>query len=91
MEDGHGEVLRDEERVRERWKEYFENLVNEEYPREQHQNGTPMQAHIQESVKGGGHFSKFSTRVAKMSISISSAYSHGEVYIRMVLAYSVFL
>ena len=40
---------------------------------------------------GGGHFSKFSTRVAKMSISISSAYSHREVYIRMLLAYSVFL
>ena len=41
--------------------------------------------------QGGGHFSKFSSRVAKMSISISSAYSHGEVYIRMLLAYSVFL
>ena len=41
--------------------------------------------------QGGGHFSKFFTRVAKMSISISSACSHGEVYIRMVLAYSVFL
>ena len=40
---------------------------------------------------GGGHFSKFSTMVAKMSISISLAYSHGEVYIRMLLAYSVFL
>ena len=40
---------------------------------------------------GGGHFSKFPTRVAKMSISISSAYSHGEVYIRMLLTYSVFL
>ena len=36
-------MLRDEERVRERWKEYFENLLNEEYPREQHQNGTPNQ------------------------------------------------
>ena len=52
-----------------------------------------IQARIQESVKerGGWHFSKFSTRVAKISISISSAYSHGEVYIRMLLAYSVFL
>ena len=52
------------------------------------------QARIQELVKGGGggaHFSKFSTRVAKMSISMSSAYSHGEVYIRMPLAYSLFL
>ena len=50
------------------------------------------QARIQESVKGGGgHFSKFSTRVAKISISISSEYNHGEVYIRMLLAYSVFL
>ena len=39
----------------------------------------------------GGHFSKFSTRVAKMSISVSSAYSHGEMFIRMLLAYSVFL
>ena len=39
----------------------------------------------------GGHFSKFSTRVAKMSISISWAYSHGEVYIRMLLTYSIFL
>ena len=43
MRDGSGAVLRDEERVRERWKEYFENLLNEEYPREQHQNGTPNQ------------------------------------------------
>ena len=40
---------------------------------------------------GGRHFWKFSSRVAKMSISISLAYSHGEVYIRMLLAYSVFL
>ena len=37
--------------------------------------------------RGGGHFSKFSTRVAKMSISISSAYSHGEMYNRMHLAF----
>ena len=43
MKDGSGAVLRDEERVRGRWKEYFENLLNEEYPREQHQNGTPDQ------------------------------------------------
>ena len=43
MKDGSGAVLRDEERVKERWKEYFENLLNEEYPREQHQNGTPNQ------------------------------------------------
>ena len=51
-----------------------------------------IQARIQEWVKGGGgHFSKVSTRVAKMSISISLAYSHGEVYIRMLLAYSIFL
>ena len=43
MKDGSGAVLRDEERVRGRWKEYSENLLNEEYPREQHQNGTPNQ------------------------------------------------
>ena len=43
MKDGSGAVLRDEERVRGRWKEYFENLLNEEYPREQHQNGTQDQ------------------------------------------------
>ena len=43
MKDGSEAVLRDEERVRGRWKEYFENLLNEEYPREQHQNGTPNQ------------------------------------------------
>ena len=43
MKNGSGAVLRDEERVKERWKEYFENLLNEEYPREQHQNGTPNQ------------------------------------------------
>ena len=48
------------------------------------------QARIQELVKGG-HFSKFSSRVAKMSISLPLAYSHGEVYIRMLLAYSAFL
>ena len=36
MKDGSGAVLRDEERVTERWKDYFENLLNEEYPREQH-------------------------------------------------------
>ena len=36
-------MRRDSERVKERWKEYFENLLNEEYPREQHQNGTPNQ------------------------------------------------
>ena len=41
--DRSGAVLQDEERVRERWKDYFENLLNEEYPREQHQNGTPNQ------------------------------------------------
>ena len=35
----------------------------------------------------GGHFSKFSTRVAKMSISISSAYSDGEMYNRMLLGF----
>ena len=40
---------------------------------------------------GGGHFSKYSSRVAKMSISVSLANSHGEVYIRMLLAYSIFL
>ena len=40
---------------------------------------------------GGGHFSKFSSRVAKMSISISLAFSHGTVYIRMLLAYFIFL
>ena len=39
----------------------------------------------------GGHFSKYSSRVAKMSISVSLANSHGEVYIRMLLAYSIFL
>ena len=33
MKDGSEAVLRDEERVRERWKEYFENLLNEEYLR----------------------------------------------------------
>ena len=43
MKHGSWAVLRDEERVKERWKEYFENLLNEEYPREQHQNGTPNQ------------------------------------------------
>ena len=50
-----------------------------------------IQARIQELVKGGGHFSKYSSRVAKMSISVSLANSHGEVYIRMLLAYSLFL
>ena len=34
-------MLRDEKKVRERWKDFFENLLNEEYPREQHQNGAP--------------------------------------------------
>ena len=43
IKDESGAVLRDEERVRERWKEYFENFLNEEYPREQHQKGTPNQ------------------------------------------------
>ena len=43
MKDGSGAVLRNEERVRERRKDYFEKLLNEEYPREQHQNGTPNQ------------------------------------------------
>ena len=33
MKDGSGAVLRDEERVKERWKEYFENLLNEESKR----------------------------------------------------------
>ena len=46
MKGGSGAVLRDEERVRERWKEYFEDLLNEEYPREQHQNGIPNQGLI---------------------------------------------
>ena len=49
-----------------------------------------IQARIQELVKGGGgHFSKFSSRVAKMSISISLAYSHGAVYIRLLLAIDI--
>ena len=43
MKDRSGAVLRNEKRVRERWKGYFENLLNEEYPREQHHNGTPNQ------------------------------------------------
>ena len=43
MKDGSGAELREEERVRETWKEYFENLLNDEYPREQHQNETPNQ------------------------------------------------
>ena len=43
VKDGSGAVLMDEETVRERWKEYFENLLNEEYPREQHKNRTPNQ------------------------------------------------
>ena len=43
IKDGSGAVLRDEGRVRERWKDYFENLLNEEYPRVQHQKGTPNQ------------------------------------------------
>ena len=40
---------------------------------------------------GGWHFSKFSSRVTKMTISISLAYSHGTVYICMLLVYSIFL
>ena len=43
MKDGSGAVLRDEKRVRERWKDYFENFLNEVYPRELHQNGAPNQ------------------------------------------------
>ena len=43
MKDGSEAVLWNGERVRERWKVYFENLLNEEYPREQRQNGTPNQ------------------------------------------------
>ena len=36
-----------------------------------------IQARIQEFVKGGGHFSKFYSRVIKKSISISVTYSRG--------------
>ena len=43
MKDGSGAVLQNEERARERWKDYFENLLNEEYPKEKHQNETPNQ------------------------------------------------
>ena len=32
--------------MRERWKDYSENLLNEEYPREQNENGTPKQGLI---------------------------------------------
>ena len=51
-----------------------------------------FQARIQELVKGGGGTSQnFLAKVTKMSISISLAYSHGTVYIRMLLVYSIFL
>ena len=43
MKDESGAVLRDEKRVKEIWKDYFENLLSDEYPRVQHQNGTPNQ------------------------------------------------
>ena len=41
--------------------------------------------------QGGGTSQNFLAKVTKMSISLSLAYSHGEVYIRMLLAYSIFL
>ena len=47
------------------------------------------QARIKEFVKRGrDHFSKFSLRVAKKSISISFIYSRGQEFACMLLAYS---
>ena len=43
MKDGSGALMWDEKRVRKRWNDYFEHLLNKECPREQHQNGTPHQ------------------------------------------------
>ena len=43
MKDQEGSVLTDENQIRERWKVYFETLLNEENPRMVTGDGTPNQ------------------------------------------------
>ena len=43
MKDQEGSVLTDENQIRERWKVYFETLLNEENPRIVTGDGTPNQ------------------------------------------------
>ena len=43
MKDQEGSVLTDENQIRERWKGYFETLLNEENPRMVTGDGTPNQ------------------------------------------------
>ena len=43
MKDQEGSVLMDENQIRERWKGYFETLLNEENPRMVTGDGTPNQ------------------------------------------------
>lgn len=35
-------ILRDERKILERWKEYFDGLLNEESPRDHHEDGIPF-------------------------------------------------
>ena len=43
MKDQEGSVLTDENQIRERWRMYFETLLNEENPRRVTGDGTPNQ------------------------------------------------
>lgn len=54
MKNGNGIVLRNGERVRERWKKYFVGLLNEEYLTEHHINGRLNEGLTRGGKRGGG-------------------------------------
>ena len=51
MKNEHGEVLTETEKINERWKKYFEKLLNEENPRSLMGNGTQNQGVVREVAR----------------------------------------